>query len=613
MALDIADQKLSKKDFFEAVYNQAVTGDPERALELAEKSMERFPEVPQLKAAIATAKIRAGKYDDVSKLLNICEKKNYLSRKKINFLRAQMLWQTDAQDKAIAILRRGKNFNADNEIYLAALYASSNELAEAEGLYRKVLEHEPENLEAYRGYLQMLMKWRKYDHIGPILDKAKKTFPDNKTIKNFELNYLFSIGDWANLELKTRDYIEEQGAETFVVHFLSQAVWEAGRPQDALEILETYKDMLSSYPLLITTKASILRSIGRIDECIEVLNETRDSFPDNPKYNKAIWNRCILDLSCGNLKAGMPVYKKRFNLNENFTENRTFKAKPWQWQPLKANEKLMLWREQGVGDCLAFLSLIDELNIPHEQLILEIDNKLVPLIDHSFPNIAVRGPQYNRDYSQNIFDYDHQIALGELLPKYRPSLDAFDHQPQRYINPNKQITHDFDSWFAGLGQKPKIGICWRSSNVQGNRQKHYYTLDELEPMFRSIDAHYISLQYDDDQPERSEFFNKTGLRILKHPDLNQFDDLNGTAALIDNLDFVVTVGTAVQNIAGALGKPTVVLGLKGSYWFFGKDRRNIFTQPVHPNSEVFSRYASDPKHETVDNLIAYMKSFLMFI
>ena len=262
---------------------------------------------------------------------------------------------------------------------------------------------------------------------------------------------------------------------------------------------------------------------------------------------------------------------------------------------------------------IAYASLLSELPIAQNQLILEVDPKLVALFQTSFPEAEIRTPRYNKDYVSSNEDYQHQIPIGSLMPMYRHQDSDFDRQASRYLEPDATLKATYGQWFAGLSRKPKIGISWRSRRTDGIRSKHYYELEDLVPMLSSVDAEFVSLQYDSDVEERDALFGKHGIRVYRHPHLDQFDDIAGTAAFIDNLDFVVTVGTAVQNISGGLGKPTIVLGLKGGYWFFGRDRKNVFTQPVHPNSHVFGRTLNEPKQAVIENAAAYLRSFFMFL
>ena len=117
--------------------------------------------------------------------------------------------------------------------------------------------------------------------------------------------------------------------------------------------------------------------------------------------------------------------------------------------------------------------------------------------------------------------------------------------------------------------KIKCGISWISKNEQIGSNKSL-TLDALKPILSNTDITYIDLQYNDTSKERDNFYKINGIQIYKVEDLDNFNDLDGVASLIDICDFVITVSNSNAHLSGALGKETFLLLPKGKgklwYW-----------------------------------------------
>ena len=83
----------------------------------------------------------------------------------------------------------------------------------------------------------------------------------------------------------------------------------------------------------------------------------------------------------------------------------------------------------------------------------------------------------------------------------------------------------------------------------------------------------VDLQYGDTSKERQSFYKKYGINLIKIKEIDNYDDIEGLAALIDACDFVVTVSNTTAHIAGAIGKKTYLMlpKGKGKLWYWSKE------------------------------------------
>ena len=602
--------EISDHDLIKTCLAQATNDEPQQIILTLEKLLLARPDLKQLHVALATAQIRAKNLKKAQKHLDIARKKKLFAQDALAMIQAKIYWESGHEERALRLLRGSQSHGSTElEMSIAQLYAESYNFAEAEKIYHHIIESEPDNRDAYMAYASILIKADKVKFARTVIEKALIHFPSNDDLNQLALNTYYLDGDFDRVESEADRILAENPNAEYAIYLKTQSLWESGKSQAALIYMRENPQILARHPLLQVTEASIYRGLGDIEACRRVLEEIRQK---NYKIPKVRWNYSLLNLSCGNFEEGFKNYGLRFAVAATAIQPRSFRVPEWDFRPLRPHEKLLLWREQGVGDIIAYLSLVAEAGVPNTQLIFEVDKKLIPLVEHSFPGATVRLPKFDGRYQSYDEDYTFHLPVGSLMPRYRVKDEDFERQPQRYIQPAAEDSEAYKQWLNGLSKKPKIGLCWRSSRTEGKRNKHYYTLSELTPLIASVDATFVSLQYDKDKDERDAFFGETGYRVYRHPTLDQYDDLAGTVAFIDNLDFVVTVGTAVQNLSGGLGKPTIVLGLRGSYMFFGRDTSSVFTQPVHPNSHVFVRTADEQKGPVIENAAAYLRSYFMF-
>ena len=114
------------------------------------------------------------------------------------------------------------------------------------------------------------------------------------------------------------------------------------------------------------------------------------------------------------------------------------------------------------------------------------------------------------------------------------------------------------------------------------------TLDVLKPILSLPDITFIDLQYNDTKKEREDFYHKSGIKITKIDELDNFNDIDGVVSLIDICDFVITISNSNAHFSGALGKETYLLlpKGKGKLWYWtSSNNRSIW----YPSVEIIEQ------------------------
>lgn len=156
---------------------------------------------------------------------------------------------------------------------------------------------------------------------------------------------------------------------------------------------------------------------------------------------------------------------------------------------------------------------------------------------------------------EHLIKSDRVILTVDLLAKYR--------RDYRDFHGNKYLVVDPERATEFRHRLPKgrllVGINWRSSVATFSRNLHYLTIEELAPIFDIDGVQFVNLQYDECGDELSWVEERFPGKLINFPDLNQFDDIDGVAALMSELDIVVAPATTVAELAGACGVNTWLL------------------------------------------------------
>ena len=303
-------------------------------------------------------------------------------------------------------------------------------------------------------------------------------------------------------------------------------------------------------------------------------------------FPEAVWNKSLLDLAIGNLASGWDGYEFRW-FKANAVGNRTFRQPLWDGKRDIAGKRLLVWREQGIGDEIMFGSCVPDLAASGAQVTLECTPKLRPLFQRSFPGVRTVGPTDRPDEERD--DFDVHLPIGSLPRFYRRSLAAFPSRRGFLIPDPERVAH-WRRRLEELGPGPYVGIVWRGRVQTLSRNLHYTQIEEWEPVLRTPGVVFINMQYDAAEDEVARVRDALGVAPHTLSGIDMWNDLLDVAALLQALDLLISVSTAVMSIAGGVGVPTWLLSVDNIAWpCLGTDHL-----PWYPNMRLFTRPLSQP-------------------
>ena len=232
---------------------------------------------------------------------------------------------------------------------------------------------------------------------------------------------------------------------------------------------------------------------------------------------------------------------------------------------IKSERKnLLLWKEQGIGDQILFIRFLKDLIPIINNLYIEIDKRLHPIVKRLYPNINF----YNKALCLDDININSQLPLGDLGSFFVQDHSYFLKNNKSYITSDIKKNKELQSKLNSKNQI-KCGISWISKNQDIGSNKSL-TLETLKPILSIPNISFVDLQYNDTNVERENFYKDNGIKIDKIKELDNFNDINGITSLIDICDFVITVSNSNAHLSGALGKETFLLLPKGKgklwYW-----------------------------------------------
>jgi ADP-heptose:LPS heptosyltransferase len=138
--------------------------------------------------------------------------------------------------------------------------------------------------------------------------------------------------------------------------------------------------------------------------------------------------------------------------------------------------------------------------------------------------------------------------------------------------------------------KPLIGLSWRSIRVLKERSEWYCSADDFARLLEGLDATFVSLQYalSDDEKEA---FEARGIALVELEGLDLKDDQAELVSVISKLDQVVSVSTALSELAGACGVPTSIFAVEDIRWFMSEHHvRGFYPQARMYYKKMFGEW-----------------------
>ncbi len=372
---------------------------------------------------------------------------------------------------------------------------------------------------------------------------------------------------------------------------------------DALAAFQKAIEISPNFAEAYVNLGSVMQTLGRPQEALRAYEIALNL---KPKMDMAYWNLALALLSVGRLDEGWSLFGYGFKSKQR-APFRPFPGLLWEGQDI-SDKTLFVWREQGLGDDLRFSTVYHELVDQAKKLIIETDERLVPLYQRTWPKAEVRPEKQTSTglgtMRDEDVDFDLTAPAGMAASYLRHSLEDFPANPKSLV-PDPKFRAQCQDWLNGIGPGPKIGIAWRSSLMTKTRAVYHTQITDWIDLLRTKDVHFVNLQYVGANEELDKLQAEHSVTVHRMPDLDLFNNLDGAAALTSCMDVIVTSPTSVAEMAGALNIPTFCYAMQMHPMQLGTDHL-----PWHPAMRLYSMVDTDEHSAIVDKITADVRTHL---
>ncbi len=449
------------------------------------------------------------------------------------FMEGLKAQQQGERNKAIALYQKALQTFPHHQASLnnlAIMYFEEGKVAETEHIYRLLIKLDVHNPLAWNNMGVILRERDKTEEALPYLEQALRLHP----------GYLDAIGNIASV----------YGA--------------LGNFTESLAYCEKVKQLRGDYTGVHNTRGVALLGLNEVEEAAAMFVKAITEKPEDAVAHK---NLGITYLLLGKFTEGLKEYEWRWKVKEMQRDVRRIHIPAWQGETLQG-KTLLLYCEQGYGDSIQCIRFVPQLKALGARIFLECPPELVALFQNvaGVEKIIPRGaPLPPFDTHTSLLDVLYRLQVTEkTIPATVPYLVANPGLVPLPLQPGKK----------------HIGLVWAGNKDHNNDRNRSIAFKMLAPLLEKNHCAFYSLQVG----KRAEAMRQSKYHesiVDMAPYLKTFAH---TAAVIAQLDEVISVDTAVAHLAGALGKPVWLLLPFAPDWRWGLKRED---SPWYPTMRLF--------------------------
>ena len=490
----------------------------------------------------------------------------------------------------------------------------------AEAIFRRILDEDPEHAEA-AAQLSIATRnasspsrpgrndpcpcgsGKRYKHCHGAAEHAEPTpaVPDGAR-KLLDAIALHERGDLDTALALYREVLADRPDSTVAQHFVGVIHYQRGSLAEALPLLEhsvaqnrtepEYRNNLglallaadredeaiAQYRAAIALKEDHAVAWNNLGIALQAKNETRlaiDAFRRalalKSDFARARWNLALALLLDGRFEEGWREYEIRLELPELGGRGEILPGPTWQGEDL-SGKTLLVQIEQGLGDTLQFVRYASSIAAQGARCVIRCPRALGPLLA-TVPGVAEVVLE-----TDALPRYDFHVPLLSIARIVGTTARTIpSHVPYLSVDGGRRATAR--KALAPAGDRHRVGLCWAGSPANSNDRNRSMALALFAPLFELPGIAWFSLQAGEAAKQLA--VTPAAAHVVPLPLGTQLVD---TAALIAELDLIVTVDTGIAHLAGALAKTTWMLIPFAPDWRWQLGRED---SPWYPTLRIF--------------------------
>ena len=515
----------------------------------------------------------------------------------LRFLRAISNRKEEYRERGRPRLGERGLSDADRLVAAAKAQSEAGRWAEAEKALRAALLLDPDDDGAWNLLGIALRQSGKADEARAGFEAALDRNPSNADAHTNLGNICFEQGDLARAETCYRAAVALQPGLLSAWMSLGAVL----RRRDRLdEAAACYRSVLTFDPKngqALSELGSILRARG---DAAGAEASFRRAVGANPGDASAKYNLAIACLSRGDFEEGLELYESRFAaFGERMGPARRFadvlgSERRWHGQSL-SGARILVWTEQGFGDSIMMLRYLRLLKQQGVRTLLVVCRPELTRLIAAIPTVdrvVSTGDELSPD------EFDLHCPIMSLPREFETRPDSIPrHAP--YVSASEDIVRAWRTRLSGI-RGIKVGIAWAGSGTLDADARRSIPQSCLAPLLEIHEVCFFSLQKEETANEPPH-----DARLLDW--MSECTDFMDTAALIANLDLVISVDTAVAHLAGALGREVWLLNRFDGDWRWGIGAK---ITPWYRTMTIFNQAASEEWEDVIRRVAGELRRFV---
>jgi len=362
---------------------------------------------------------------------------------------------------------------------------------------------------------------------------------------------------------------------------------QLGNPEEAIRLLQQAARL---QPDEASTYNNLGNAFKDLNETQAALDAYHKALELNPDDAETTLNLGLVELLTGHFDTGWRHYEARFRA---FGTDRSayFSSEHWSGEQNVSGRRVLVYSEQGFGDTLQFCRYVHCLKEAGAIVILAVQPPLLPLLQTLMDVDELCGYESGKENQLPTHDY-HCPLLS--LPRVLGPFPCTNSPWVPYLEVPESYREKWRNKLPG-NRLRRIGVAWSGFPGQKNDRNRSMALGCLAPLFE-VDADFYVLQTDIRTTDRSVIEEFSNLHDMS-PYLRDFAD---TAAVVEQLDLVVSVCTSIAHLAGAMGAPLYVLLCHAADWRW---QLECSDSPWYPTARLFRQPSPGDWNTPVTHLV----------
>ena len=542
-------------------------GRKDEGAKFLERAIAIQPNAADLHSNLAMIYVESGKLDEAIATAHRAIALQPAHIEAINIL-ASVLCQLGRCPEALDWLKRSLSVRPQQPEMLAGMIEVCRRMGRhdyADAVSQRLLAIQPNNHDglAFRG--ETLLNQRRYAEAAAVFQSLIDAHPQSWVGYNglgVALFHQGRISETAPLYQKAIELVK--GRNPGPHNNAGFVCIGEGQLEEAIEHFQKALEIRADSPNVYVNLANAYAGRLELDRAITAYDRALFFQPDNPD---AHLGKALLLMLQGKFSGGLLEYEWRWL--KFFEHRQSFEQPAWDGYDI-AGKTILLHSEQGFGDTIQFARFARIIAARGANVILRCDRELVSLLSRMDGGTRV----VPRESPAPPFDV--HCSLLSVLYALKITADTIPGNAP-YLFADESLKDRWRKLIDGL-EGMKIGICWAGDSSHTRNRDRSASLEMFALMRDLPGVHWVSLQKG--QPGREPV--PRGFNLVNMTD--RLHDFADTAALIANLDLVISVDTAVAHLAGGLGKPVWTLVPFKPDWRWMLDRED---SPWYPTMRLF--------------------------